>query len=101
MLWDGLGFFGTDHMKLGRLQGEKVDFCTFFKSPKTLVLSLVGLSVAIYLILTEAKKLDMPKSQTISLIETREYTYHFSDAIALHAGNWFYNDQVFDRILKH
>ena len=33
MLWDGLGFFGTDHMKLGRLEGEKVNFMTPFKSP--------------------------------------------------------------------
>ena len=54
MLWDGLGFFGTDHMKLGRLKGEKVDFLTFFKSPKTLVFSILGLSLGIYLIFTES-----------------------------------------------
>ena len=34
MIWDGVGFFGTDHFKLLRLQGEKVNFCTPFKSIK-------------------------------------------------------------------
>ena len=57
MLWDGLGFFGTDHMKLGRLKGEPVTFTTMFSSPRTLVLSLMLLGLGLYLVITEAEKL--------------------------------------------
>lgn len=62
MLWDGLGFFGTDHMKLGRLRGEPVNFCTMFKSPRTMIISILGLALAIFLIITEVDKLNLPKS---------------------------------------
>lgn len=57
MVWDGLGFFGTDHMKLGRLQGEKVDFMTPFKSPRTMVLSLLLFTLALYILITELNNL--------------------------------------------
>ena len=59
MLWDGLGFFGMDHMKLGRLRGEKVDFCTFFKSPHTLMLSSLTVGIATFVIVTHLKTLGM------------------------------------------
>ena len=67
ILWDGLGFFGTDHMKLGRLRGEPVHFFTMFTSPRTMIMSLLGLVIGIYLVVTEAEKLGTQKSQTISL----------------------------------
>ena len=95
MLWDGLGFFGTDHMKLGRLRGEKVNFCTFIKSPKSIALTLAGIGLGIYLLITELAKLGTLKSQQITLVQDQEFNYHFSDAIALHSGNWFYVDKVF------
>ena len=57
MLWDGLGFFGTDHMKLGRLEGEKVNFMTPFKSPRTLILYFLGLALMIYIIISEGRSL--------------------------------------------
>ena len=57
MVWDGLGFFGTDHMKLGRLKGEKVTFCTFLTSPRSLIMTVLGLTIASYLILTEVDNL--------------------------------------------
>ena len=57
MLWDGLGFFGTDHMKLGRLKGEKVDFCTFMKSPKSVGMSLLGIALATYIVIMEVGNL--------------------------------------------
>ena len=53
MLWDGLGFFGTDHAKLGRIKGEKVNFCTKFSSPRTLMISLLGLTLGIFLLYNE------------------------------------------------
>jgi len=68
MVWDGLGFFGTDHTKLGRLEGEKVTFWTPFKSYKVMILSTIGFIVATYVIVTEFNKLGTRKSQTISLI---------------------------------
>lgn len=67
MLWDGLGFFGTDHSKLGRLKGEKVNFCTKFSSPRTLGISIAGLIVGLYLLITELNKLHTQKAQTIHL----------------------------------
>lgn len=53
MTWDGLGFFGTDHMKLGRLKGEKVDFCTPFKSPRTLVMTLIMIAIGGVILISE------------------------------------------------
>ena len=62
MVWDGLGFFGTDHMKLGRLQGRPVTFFTFLTSPKSVILSTLGLAVALILIIGEVEKLNTQKS---------------------------------------
>ena len=62
MMWDGLGFFGTDHKKLGRLKGERVNFCTNFKSPRSVAMSVIGLALGSFLILTEVTKLNLPKS---------------------------------------
>ena len=62
MLWDGLGFFGTDHMKLGRCKGEPVDFLTFLRSPRTLAFSLAFLILMIYIIFTEFEKLGTEKA---------------------------------------
>lgn len=101
MLWDGLGFFGTDHMKLGRLKGEKVDFSTPFRSPRTLIIGFLGVGIGLYIILSEISNLGLEKSQTISLIQDEDFSYHFSDAIALHAGNWFYVDRCFEHIREH
>lgn len=57
LLWDGLGFFGTDHMKLGRLRGEKVNFLTPFKSPNTIIGYIFLISVTLYIVLTEVSNL--------------------------------------------
>lgn len=53
MVWDGLGFFGTDHMKLGRLKGEKVNFCTPFKSPRGMVLTLLMVALGLGIVINE------------------------------------------------
>lgn len=53
MMWDGLGFFGTDHDRLGRMKGEKVNFCTKFSSPRTLMISLLAFGVGLFLLITE------------------------------------------------
>lgn len=69
MIWDGLGFFGTDHMKLGRLKGEKVNFCTPFKSPRTMIISTLLLIVSAFILIGELEHLYTQKSQTISLVQ--------------------------------
>lgn len=30
-----------------------------------------------------------------------EFQYHFSDALPLHGGNWFYVDRIFNHIQEH
>lgn len=62
MLWDGLGFFGTDHMKLGRLQGQKVTFLTPCKSPVKIMKTIVVLSIALFFISEEFEKLHTNKN---------------------------------------
>ena len=98
MVWDGLDFFGTDHMKLGRLKGEKVNFCTPFKSPRTMVISILLMALGLVILITELNNLYTQKSSTISLIQVEEYTYNYRDALALHSGNWFYVDEIFKHI---
>ena len=95
MVWDGLGFFGTDHTKLGRLKGEKVNFFTPFKSYRLLILSTVGFLIACAVIFTEFNKLGTRKSQTISLVQKDGFNYDYTDSLALHGGNWFYVNEIF------
>ena len=99
-LWDGLGFFGTDHMKLGRLKGDKVDFCTFFKSPQTILLWFVAMVVSIYIIVNEGSNLGLQKAQTVSLVLSDYYSYDFKDVLTLHAANWFWQSEIWDHIRK-
>ena len=98
MLWDGLGFFGTDHFKLRRLTGEKVNFCTPFKSFKSVILFAIGLAITIYIIVTEVSKLGAQSAQTVSFVRSDYYEYHYSDAIPLHSANWFYFEEVVQHI---
>jgi len=95
MVWDGLGFFGTDHTKLGRLKGEKVNFLTPFTSYKFLILSTVGFIIAMSVIIMEFNKLGSKKSQTISLIQKDDFKYDYTDSLALHACNWFFVSEIF------
>ena len=30
-----------------------------------------------------------------------EFEYHYTDALPLHAANWFYKDEIFDHIKDH
>ena len=101
MLWDGLGFFGTDHTKLGRLKGEKVDFLTPYKSIRSVIVISLMLSVGIYILVTEISKLGTQKSQTVSFIENVSYNYNFTEAIPLHSAIWFYVDELIPHIRAH
>ena len=98
MLWDGVGFFGTDHFKLGRLVGEKVNFLTPFKSTKFVIIFGLGMLITIYILVTEISRVGNQKSQTISFVRNDYYEYHFSEAIPLLSCNWFYVDEIFTHI---
>lgn len=54
MLWDGLGFFGFDDRKLGRLEGKPVRYRDKFTSVQETPLMLIGIVVAIIIIAGEA-----------------------------------------------
>ena len=101
MIWDGVGFFGTDHFKLYRLQGEKVNFCTPFKSIKSVILYVLVAVLSIYILFTEISRLGSQKSQIISFIRSDYYEYHYSNAIPLHSVNWFYTSDLIKHIRNH
>ena len=85
-------------MKLGRLTGEKVNFCTPFKSPRTIIMYLLGLALVLYIIFTELSNLGMQKAWSISLILQDEFDYDFKEVIPLHAANWFWQVEIFEHI---
>ena len=54
MMWDGLGFFGFDDTKIGRLEGKQVRCRDKFTSLKTTPIMAISLIVAIIIIVGEA-----------------------------------------------
>ncbi len=68
MMWDGLGFFGFDHPKLGRLGSEPVRWFTKFKSVYFTVSLIISATVIFYVVIMEASKLNTIKTQTTTLI---------------------------------
>jgi len=53
LLWDGLGFFGFDETKLGRLEGKPVTFLTKFKSKRWVIISLISIVVVLVVVSSE------------------------------------------------
>ena len=77
-------------MKLGRIKGERVDFLTWFKSPKMMLLSMTGIIMAMIITIEQVNVLGTEKQKTVSLIRKEKYQYNFTDGLALHSANWFY-----------
>ena len=98
MVWDGLGFFGFDDTKLARLKGEKVTFFTKFKSLKWSIATLMTLTAIMYVLVTEASKLNTQKSKTISLIEQDRYIYNATEAVPIVWASFFYIAELFPRV---
>lgn len=99
--WDGVGFFGFDHKKLGRLQGEPVRWYTRYKSiGYTLSLLLVSAFI-IYIVVNEVVKLNTIKTQTTTLVMYQDYDFKYQDAIPLRITNWFRVDETVERVEKH
>ena len=61
MIWDGLGFFGFDNAKLGRLKGEPVTFASKYKEPTKLTMSVFMIAFVIYIILSQVAKIGKQK----------------------------------------
>ena len=55
MMWDGLGFFGFDDRKIGRLEGKPVRWRDKFTSVKTSSIMVISFIVAIIIIAGEAR----------------------------------------------
>ena len=62
MLWDGVGFFGSDDTKLGRLKGKKVTWGTPFGSCKMNTLLILVLTISSFVIITEISHLGNQKT---------------------------------------
>ena len=88
--------------EIRRLNGEEDNFFSeYYRNPLTLISYLLSLSIGLYILIMEFEKLGEQKSQTIDFFGNMEYQYHYSDALPLHAANWFYVDRVFKRIQEH
>ena len=67
LMWDGLGFFGFSDTKLGRLKGEKVNWCTPLISWKGTPILIISIIVGMIIVISEVNNLGLQKSQTIDL----------------------------------
>ena len=84
MLWDGLGFFGTGHHKLDRLEGVK--FRWWHKMYNLTEMSTIAISFSImfYIFFSEFVKLGTIKLQFSSLVKNNNYTYQASEIMPMH-----------------
>ena len=61
MMWDGLGFFGFDNAKLGRLKGEPVTYATKYKDATKFTISIVTILFVLYVTFQQVIKLGQEK----------------------------------------
>ena len=57
MLWDGLGFFGFDVAKLGRLKGEPVTYASKYKDTTKVSLTVSMIIFVIWVVITQVVKI--------------------------------------------
>ena len=84
LLWDGIGFFGTAHHKLGRCEGKPVHWYDKCFEPTYLIMLLISITVPTYIILTEFNELGEPKSQFSELIPQDLYRFPAHNTMPLH-----------------
>jgi len=89
MLWDGLGFFGTSHSKLGRLKGEKVDFKTKFTSIEYVMSLVILITIVLIVIFSFFSEIGHVKSQSVTLLDHQTYEYEAKEHLPLHSVEWF------------
>lgn len=90
--WDGLGFFGFDETKLGRLRGQPVTLFTKFQSKKWVVVNFSTLFIIIYVIFSQGSKLSTLKSQQISLLEKPVHDFNSLEILSMHGVTYFQLD---------
>ena len=96
--WDGLGFFGFDETKLGRLRGQPVTIFTKFRSKKWVVVNFCTLAIVIYVVLSQGSRLSTLKSQQISLLEKPVHDFNSLEILSMHGVTYFDVDEILDRI---
>ena len=79
MTWDGLGFFGFDDSKLGRLKGQPVRFWDKLKNKKWLLSALILFSVVIFVMTTELSKMNTLTLQEITSDYNIRYEYNINE----------------------
>lgn len=88
MLWDGLGFFGTDTHKLGRNAGKKVGWCTKFENIAWVVTTSLWLICAVWILKSKSAKLGHQKTNTLQLESEPEYNYNVRKSFNFHFVHW-------------
>lgn len=68
ILWDGVGFFGTDQHKLARLRGVAFKWFHKFRSVRLVIFNLLIIGLALYVIVTEVNKLGSESNMFSSLV---------------------------------
>lgn len=90
LLWDGIGFFGPMHHKLGRCEGKPVKFYDKFIEPDFLFMMTLSIAIPILVIIMEFRELGEPKSQFSELIPSDLYQFPAHNSMPLH-GFIFYD----------
>ena len=100
MMWDGLGFFGTGHHKLGRLRVNKIEFQWWHKciEPTEMLILLISIGVFVYIIATEVVLIGTEKGQFSSLIPNDLYFFNASTTMPLHMVSYFEVDELLPRL---
>ena len=75
MWWDGLKFFTFDDTKLQRLNGSTPHFTDKFKNKKWIITNLIGITIALYILISYAKMMGDEKSQAIGYVNKTVYSY--------------------------
>jgi len=58
MMWDGIGFFGMDTVKLKRLRGKKPGWCDSYRSPKRALEAIIIIIVVATIFRNEILKVN-------------------------------------------
>lgn len=95
MIWDGLGFFGFDNAKLGRLKGEPVTFTSKYKEPTKLSISIMMIIFVVYIILSQVAKIGKQKDQQVQLVMKQLYLYPIKEALTLLIVNQWFVAEIF------
>jgi len=96
MTHDGIAFFGYSDHKLPRLFGAEPSYWDKYKSPRSVIMSLIGLVVGTYVILSQVLKYGKLKTQETSLRVANQYTFNISEQFGIVGITYFYVDELIE-----